>query len=387
MPKVKLDATTCLTATCPADKSKETLWDTAIQGFVIEIRPNGGRTYYLRYFDGHGRQRQHKIGGFADLTFDQARKEARRLRSIVVLGGDPAAAKDERKATPSYAELASQHLDYAKTYQKRPGNTDAVLRVHILPRWGKLRLDEITTQDVAKWLAEKRSSGLAPATVEKIRIVFNRSFELGLKWGVAGLKGNPVRSIPRPKFNNARERYLSPAEAQRLLAAAGRSDNSLLAPIVALLLYTGARKNELLQAQWQHVDLERRSWFIPDSKTGKSRHVPLSKPACEIIERLERTSKWLLPNPHTQRPFTDIKHAWMTARDEAHLPGLRLHDLRHAAASAMVGAGIDLYAVGKILGHADQASSARYAHLANDRLRTAVEAGAANLNLAAVASG
>ena len=379
MTKIKLDAAICLTATCPAGKRKETLWDTAIQGFVLELRVNGGRTYFLRYFDSHDRQRQHKIGGFTDLTFDQARKEARRLRAIVVLGGDPAAAKDEKKATLSYADLAKQHLDYAKTYQKRPGNTEAVLRVHLLPRWGKLRLDEITGQAIAKWFGDKRASGLAPATVEKIRIVLNRSFELALKWRLAGLTTNPVRGIPRPKFSNQRSRYLTAAEARRLLGAAENSANVQLGHIVALLLLTGSRKNELLQARWRDINLDRRSWLIPDSKTGKARHIPLSQAALAIITDLPRCDgcEWLLPNPATLKPYTDIKRAWMTARAEAHLPDLRIHDLRHSAASFMINAGIDLFAVGKVLGHADHQSTMRYSHLANDTLMKAVEAGAA----------
>lgn len=304
MPKIKLDHLTCLTATCAAGKKRTDYWDTATTGFVLEVRASGSKTYTLRYFDEHNRQRQHKIGTYGEITFADAQKAAKRLRSQVVLGGDPAAKKAEKKAVPTYDTLADEHLAYVKTYQKKPDNTDSVFRVHLRPKWGKMHLDEITTQAVAKWLAEKRDAGLAPATVEKIRIVFNRSFELALKWGTAGVKVNPVRGIPRPKFSNARERFLSSKEAEKLLAAVAASPNPQLRNIVGLLLYTGARKNELLQAQWQHVDLERKVWFIPTSKTGKSRHVPLSQPALDIIDQLPRfdTCPWLLPNPETRKP-------------------------------------------------------------------------------------
>ena len=90
---------------------------------------------------------------------------------------------------------------------------------------------------------------------------------------------------------------------------------------------------------------------------------------------------WLLPNPETRRPYTDIKHPWETAREAAGLDGLHIHDLRHSAASFMINAGIDLFAVGKVLGHADHQSTMRYAHLANDTLLAAVEAGAAKMHL------
>ncbi|WEK48187.1 MAG: tyrosine-type recombinase/integrase [Candidatus Andeanibacterium colombiense] len=85
--------------------------------------------------------------------------------------------------------------------------------------------------------------------------------------------------------------------------------------------------------------------------------------------------------PTRLEPYTDLKHPWETARDAAGLPGLRLHDLRHSAASFMINAGIDLFAVGRILGHADHQSTMRYSHLANDTLMQAVEAGAAKLNV------
>ena len=272
-------------------------------------------------------------------------------------------------------------MSYGKSYQKRPGNTEAIMRCHLLHQWGKQRLDEITTPQVAKWLADLRDRGLAPATVEKIRITFNRSFELALKWQTPGVKFNPVRGIPRPKFSNARERFLTSDEAAALLKACDASINPQLKSIVGLLLLTGARKRELLDAKWEHVNLDRNVWFIPTSKTGKSRYVPLSKPALDLIAQLPRFDKcgWLLPNPKTKRPYTDIKHPWETAREAAGLPDLHLHDLRHSAASFMINAGIDLFAVGRILGHADHQSTMRYSHLANDTLMQAVEAGAAKM--------
>ncbi len=107
----------------------------------------------------------------------------------------------------------------------------------------------------------------------------------------------------------------------------------------------------------------------------------MSQAAIDLIGKVPKFDKceWLLPNPKTRKPFTSIKHSWDTAREEAGLAGLRLHDLRHSAASFMINAGIDLYAVGKILGHADHQSTMRYSHLANDTLLAAVEAGAAKM--------
>lgn len=382
MPKVKLDAAFCSTAMCEAGKRKTDYWDTITAGFVLEARSSGGKTYYLRYIS-NGRQQQLKIGGFGDISFDAARKAARRSRSHVVLGDDPAGTKADKKAVPTYAILAQQHLNHAKTYQRSYGSTETIMRRHVLPTWGKKRLDEIAPHDIVKWLAEKAGEGLKPATVEKIRVTFSRSFELGRQWDVPGCLNNPVSRVPRRQFSNARERYLTPAEAERLKKAVEKSVNPQIKSLVWLLLLTGARLGELLNAQWKDVHLDRRAWLIPTSKTGKPRHVPLSQAAIDIIEQLPKFEgcPWLVPNPETRLPFVTIKRAWQTARDQAGLRDLRLHDLRHSAASFMINAGIDLYAVGKVLGHADHKSTMRYSHLANETLLAAVEAGAAGMRL------
>jgi integrase len=383
MPKVKLDAAFCLTATCEPGRRKTDYWDTTIAGFVLECRSTGGRTYYLRYIDPHGRQKALKIGGYGSITHDQAQKAAKRFRSEAVLGGDPAGKKEEKKAVPLYASLAAQHVAHAKAHLRRPDGVERIVRCHLLPRWGKLRLNEIRSQDVALWLGEKADEGLAPATVEKIRVVLSRSFELAAQWSMSGTETNPVRGVPRRRFSNARERYLTAAEAARLLKAADASLNPQLKHIVRLLLLTGARVSELLHAEWRHADLERQAWLIPQSKTGKSRHVPLSRAAMDVIEQLPRFHgcPYLVPNPETRLPYVSLKHSWQTAREQAGLYDLRIHDLRHSAASFMINAGIDLYAVGKVLGHADHKSTMRYSHLANETLLAAVEAGAAKLHL------
>lgn len=381
MPKEKLTAEFCRIIYCDPYKTKEEYFDTEIKGFTLEVRPSGTKTFYLRYADPHGKLRQHRIGRYGDITLDQARKKARELKSQVVLGGDPAAAKAEAKAVITYGELADQHLAHARTYLRRPQDLETILRVHFKPRWGKERINAIRSQDIAKWLADKLESGLSPATVEKLRVTMNRSFELARQWSLPGSEVNPVKGVPRRKFNNKRERFLTAKEVARLKAAVRASINPQLQYIVELLLLTGARKNELLFAKWQQVDLDRKAWRIPDSKTGKPRYVPLSNAACDVIRRLPRFDgcDWLLPNPATLKPYTDIKHPWDTARTAAGLDGLRLHDLRHTAASAMCAAGVDLYTIGKVLGHADYQSTMRYSHLADSKLLAAAEAGAAQL--------
>jgi integrase len=381
MPKAKLDAAFCLTTFCENGKKKTDYYSDALPGFVLECRATGGKTYYQRYHDQNGRQRQVKIAAYGEVTFENAKKAAQKIRSEAVLGGDPAGQKEKQKAIPPYADLAEQHLSHAKTYQRSYDSTERIINNHVLPRWGKKRLDEIKQQDVAHWLADKRAGGLAPASVEKIRTMFSRSFVLAKQWEL--FDRNPVKDIPRLKFNNARERYLTSEEAERLRLACECSSNLQLKHIVGLLLLTGARKSELFNAEWRHIDLEKRSWKLTMTKNGRGRHVPLSKPAVDIIKQLPKFDDcpYLLPNPRTRKPYTDIKRAWQEARTLAGLDDLHLHDLRHSAASFMINAGIDLYTVGKMIGHVSVASTTRYSHLANDTLMAAAEAGAAKLDV------
>lgn len=377
MPKAKLCSLFVLNARCEDGKKKTDFYDDTVTGFVLECRSTGGRTYYLRYEDAGGRQKQHKIGRYEDITFAAAKKMAQRLRSEVVMGGDPGATKAAIKAVPLYAELAAMHMADAKLHQRSYSTTEAYCRNHIVARWGKTRLTDIDTRSIAQWLASKRDAGLAPATVLKIKMIFSRSFELGARWGVPGCDKNPVRAVQSKPVNNARQRYVTAEEGARLIKAAETSRNPQLAAIVQLLLLTGMRVSELLSARWADVDLDRRTLFVPTSKTGRSRYVPLAQAAVNVIETLA-PGEFLFPNPRDPaKHLTTIKHGWQTARDAAGLQDLRIHDLRHSAASFMVNSGIDLFAVGKVLGHANVASTARYSHLANDTLLAAVEAGAA----------
>ena len=332
MPIVKLDAAFCAAAQCAVGKRKTDYYDSTITGLVMEARASGGRSFYLRYQDTHGRQKQYRIAGYGDASVDKIRKEAQRLRSEVVLGGDPSQVKADKKAIPTYAELAQEHLDYAKTYQRSYDTTEMYVRRHILPKWQKKYLSDITQQDVAAWLADKAKEGLAPATVEKIRIIFNRSFELALRWNTPGVMRNPVKGIPRKPINNMRDRSLNADEVRRLITACEQSLNRQLAFIVPMLLFTGARLSELLNAEWKDVDIERRQWLIPTSKSGKPRRVPLSDAALAILKNMPqfKNCPYMLPNPDTLKPFVTIKRAWQTARDETKLLGLRLHDLCHA---------------------------------------------------------
>lgn len=141
-------------------------------------------------------------------------------------------------------------------------------------------------------------------------------------------------------------------------------------------MLTGCRKRELLDAKWDEVDLEKKVWRIPTTKTGKPRHVPLSEDAIAVLQQIRNSGKcpYIVPNPKTLKPFQSIFNSWDSARRAAKLPDVRIHDLRHSAASNLVNAGQSLYVVAKVLGHTQTRTTERYAHLDSGVLLNAVNA-------------
>ena len=138
MPKAKLDAAFASTAQCPPGKAKVDFYDHTVIGLVLECRSSGGRTWYLRYQDAAGRQKQFKIGRYEDITAAAARKRAIQLRSEVVMGGDPRAKKAEARSVPLFTDIAQQHLAYAKLHLKSYDDVESIFRVHLLPKFGKM---------------------------------------------------------------------------------------------------------------------------------------------------------------------------------------------------------------------------------------------------------
>lgn len=166
-----------------------------------------------------------------------------------------------------------------------------------------------------------------------------------------------------------KERYLSETEAQTLYRAVQASVNPMLQYIIPMLILTGARKREVLDAKWAEFDMERRQWRVSVTKSGKPRYIPLSDGVIQMLATMPHdSSKWIFPNLKTGQPYVSIFFSWNTAQKLAGLADVRIHDLRHSFASLLVNAGRSLYEVQKILGHTQIKTTQRYAHLSQDTL-------------------
>lgn len=383
MPVIQLSAQVCQAAACVEGRAKTDFYDTAITGFILTVSASGAKVFSLRYRDQYGKQRQHKIGDAKSITFDKARLQAQKLRSKVVLGENPAEDRQALRKVPTLDEFITDvYLPHVRQHRRNFQSTISFLNIHIIPKFGNKHLDAITSEMLSDAHIEMRNKGYALAMANKLPILFKIMYNLGKKKKVQGTANNPANDVVMFVANNAKERFLSVDETQRLQVALEQSDNTQLKYIVPLMLMFGCRKRELLDAKWVDFDLERRNWHIPMSKNGKARNIPISSKALELLQKLPTWEgcPFVVPNPETKKPFGNLYCSWNTARIRAGLPEVRMHDLRHSFASNLVNSGQSIYVVSKLLGHSQIKTTARYSHLSDATLMSAVDAAAMAIN-------
>ena len=383
---------------CPTDKSHFEVFDAKLKGFYVDVQPSGHKCFRLRHRV-KSKLRVTTLGNALLISADQARKMA-----VKVLAGQSFGQEFnglERHGTQhtgieltgsdqsSIAALAGETLEsfflekyipYVKSY-KRSWKTDfSMIHNHLVPQIGRKSMRFLSPPDVAIFVDHMKQKNYAIGTINRALVLLRYGFELAIRWKEPGVEINPVKEIKNIKDDNKLERYLCNKQAEVLMQAVAQSSNPMLEHIVLFLIYTGARKNEVLQACWQDVDWQKSSWRIPKTKSGKVRHVPLSRGALELLKKLQNQIKLdhmgkhaIFANPETGKPFISFFYSWNSARVRAGMPEFRIHDLRHSFASYLVNAGRSLYEVQELLGHADIKTTSRYAHLSRERLAQAVE--------------
>lgn len=257
MPTVKLTPSLVRSLRGTTGNRKVNYFDIEQRGFMLEVRPSGGKTYFQRYADGHGRKRQFKIGPADVLTLDQARRKALSVLKQAIIGADPQERRAEQRTIPTLAEFAhGNYLPHVQGYKRSWRCDEVILRLHILPALGRLALDEVKQEHIADLLSDMRKRGYVGATTNRSLVLLRYMFNLARKWKTPGVRENPTASLAlAPEVQ--RQRFLSPAEIGRLIAAIGADDNRIAAQAITLLLLTGARKevcrrlgDEVDQAAW-----------------------------------------------------------------------------------------------------------------------------------------
>ena len=359
-----------------ADGRDRIYWDGDLEGFGLRVRPSGHKAYVVRFRAG-GRTHRVTLGPHGVLTPEAARRRALAVLAEVWNGGDPVAARDADRAAGSVADLCERFLEEYVEIHCKPGTVreyTRLLRKIVVPAIGRRKAADIRRRDVAALHFNLRDTRYQ---ANRTLALLSKMFNMAEIWELRPDGSNPCRHIRRYR-EESRERFLSVEEFRRLgkvlddvLVDGSESHSAVTA--IRLLMLTGCRLSEILTLRWAHVDLAAGELNLLDTKTG-GRAVPLAPAAVRLLADLprKRGNPWVIPGRKRGAHLVDLQPPWQRIRARAGLPGVRIHGLRHSFASRALALGESLPMIGKILGHTQIQTTARYAHLARDMVVTSV---------------
>jgi integrase len=369
-------------------KPGETVMDTDEPGFGVRLQAKAPH-YFVRKF-AKGQRHFQSIGehGAGGLTVSTARERASRIIMDIRDGVSPAERRARERGMPTVAEFAKQWLELhvdSKLKSSTAGAYRSALHTLILPAIGTLKVDKVTEKDLAAMHHEARSR---PYVANRSLAIVSKLMGFAEQQRFRPKGTNPASGLERFR-EHKRERFLSIEELVAMGAAISSSEaRGQHAPqalaAIGFLLLTGMRMNEVLKLRWVEFDRDRGMLFLSDSKTGQ-KPVVLGKPVIELLRGTPRMagSPWIFPSPiDPTKPMFDLRKSWATVCRLAGLEGVRLHDLRHTYASMAASSGGSLPMIGRLLGHSQAQTTARYAHLAQDPLRELADAAAGEIAIA-----
>lgn len=373
---------------------KETIWDTELKGFGCRCQKDG--KFFILKYTVNNRQRFYTIGQWSGaLTAAQAREEAEILRGKIRAGIDPMAEKQKNQAIPLLKTAFEKYLEEVeakrskRTYREYKRLFEKIINKEI----GSYQLNAVAREDIAR-IHNKMSK--TPYQANRILAVLSSFFGWCIKRSHKTEGENPCTYIekytekPRERFLSEEEflrlgkalneyedqfRYIRPPTHQKKVAETTiNTTTSYITSAIRLLIFTGARKEEILSLKWSDVNFEKKYIHLNESKTGQGT-IYLSAPALQILSELPRINgnPYVICGRNEGEHLVNIKDAWSIIRKSANLEDVRIHDLRHSYASAAVTSGHHLKVIGSLLRHKNTSTTERYAHVSNNPLQTANE--------------
>jgi len=374
--------------------------DISLKGFGLRVQPSGVKSYFVEY----ARGKRLSLGKTSVLTPVEARQQARVVLAKVVQGLDPLEEKHKAKKHILESFITEEYAPWILTHRKTGKATIRMLKANFFNLFGRQKLDSITSLSVEKWRSKALESGLSAASINRYIGTLKSVLSKAVSWGF--ISKNPLNGLKPLKLDsNGRVRFLSTEEEARLRAALSQREEAIkkkrisannwrlargykllpeingfadhLMPIVLIALNTGLRRGELFNLKWQDINFNEKMLTVSaeSAKSGKTRHIPLNDEAFSVLLTLKQYAQdqeFVFPGKNGER-LNNIKSAWRGVLKKAGITNFRFHDLRHTFASKLVMAGVDLNTVRELLGHSDYKMTLRYAHLAPEAKRAAVE--------------
>jgi integrase len=372
-------------------------YDTKVSGLAIGVGASGVRTFVL-YRKVDRKPERIKIGRYPDLTVDKARAMAMTLNAEISSGTNPAELKRGRRAEMTFGELfklyyKNHSLPNKKTADEDQQKFDKYLSsnkegVNLAGR----QLSTIARTDIAQLFAKisKEHKITANRVLALVSSVFGKAVEWDLWTQI-----NPCKGI-RKHRENSRDRFLQPDELPKFFEEVLAYPNATVRDYVLISLLTGARRSNVLAMSWDELHLDRSEWRIPMTKNGTPQTVPLVAGAIDILKSRKELpecvdSSYVFPGAGQSGHLVEPKKAWKIILDKAGIKDLRLHDLRRTMGSWQAGTGANLSVIGRSLNHKSTATTAIYARLWMEPVRSSMETAAtamleaANSNVDSVA--
>ena len=355
-------------ASLPIPKKRTFYYDSVENGLILQVTPTGKKSYYL-YKRVNGQPMRIFLGDLEKLrTPEMAREAAVKLKMNINEGEQP------------YSRKYGNSITLKQIYDEFMSEKEGVLRPQTLYNYksiwdnklqkiGQKAIKNISSDELKvlhKHITAEHGSYIANQSIVLVRTLINYAIKEGKYRNL-----NPAVAVKLNK-REARVRYLTHEEIKRFLDLLYQYDNLTTRDAILMLLYTCARKSNVLAMAWEDIDMDAKIWKIPQTKTDKNVTIALVEPAIELLKRrqLNADSEWVFSSAYSQSGhIVEIKRAFATIIKKANITNFRVHDLRHTLGTYLVANGADAFMVKRALTHKSLQSTQIYVNLGVEHLR------------------